>query len=74
MPELGKTMIELKLCPFCGNKAKLVPMGLDGWRVKCCKLGYGKGCCTTGDSIMDKKEHIKLWNTRFEEKDNDKVE
>lgn len=53
---------ELNDCPFCGSKGIIKEYGLDGWRGRC-----SKGCCTTGDSTMDKRQVIKSWNTRTAE-------
>lgn len=63
MPRVEKAA-ELKLCPFCRNKANLVEKdGLPGfswWRVVC-------GCCLIGtDEYPLKSSAIKAWNRRYE--------
>ena len=58
------TNAELKPCPFCGTIPILKEIGLDGWRIYCCRYGDARGCLTFGDSIMSRKEMVKAWNTR----------
>ena len=56
---------ELKLCPFCGGKAEIVPVydnesGFSGFSV-CCADCY---CGTVG--CEDELDAVDAWNSRIE--------
>lgn len=54
----------LKPCPFCGNKAYLIPLDPDGpddtHMVEC----LAKGCGTCGNECPTPQEAADFWNTR----------
>ena len=54
-------MAELKPCPFCGGKAKLVRLG-DEYCVYC-----GSHCCEQSIAYEDADMAIDAWNTRYED-------
>jgi len=58
--------LELKPCPFCGSKAKLVKTQKKEYFVGCTRIGncYGNPACECNLGYKYKKDAIELWNRR----------
>lgn len=63
-----------KPCPLCGNKVKLVTEDHCGghgeyyniWYIKCDSCRLSKMLYTPLGEKTDIKEHVRLWNVRFD--------
>lgn len=62
------TQTDLKPCPFCGGKAKLIGAchvgGITAWAVYCEKWQQDFSCRAQMTSIKSKEDAINAWNRR----------
>lgn len=72
----NRKMEELKLCPFCGNKAEVYYERVPGenkgfWAQVICTKCYGRsGGTWAGSYNVAQRKETEAWNKRYEDESN----